>query len=110
MPATEISEVDVTGVPEGAYVLDVRESYEFEAGHVAGAQHIPVSQVVARAAEVPAGDVYVICRVGGRSAFAAALLARHGKQVTNVLGGMAAWAGAGRPMVSETGQEPYVAG
>lgn len=102
-----ISEVPVTQVPEGAHVLDVREPHEWEAGHIEGAQHIPLMQIMSRAAEVPDG-AFVICKVGGRSAQATAFLAQRGKQVTNVAGGMTAWAAAGRPMVSETGRQPYV--
>jgi rhodanese-related sulfurtransferase len=102
-----ISEVTVTEVPEGAHVLDVREPYEWDAGHIEGAQHIPLMQIMSRAEEVPDG-AYVICKVGGRSAQATAFLAQRGKQVTNVAGGMTAWAAAGKPMVSETGQPPYV--
>lgn len=110
MAGVEVSAVSVVQVPEGAHVLDVREAHEWDAGHVEGAQHIPLGEVSARAAEVPAGAVYVICKVGGRSAMAAALLSRAGKQAVNVEGGMAAWAGAGKPMVSTSGNAPYVFG
>jgi rhodanese-related sulfurtransferase len=108
MSGQEINEVSVTEVPEGAHILDVREPHEWEAGHVDGAQHIPLGQVGERAAEVPAGPVFIICKLGGRSAQATKILSDAGKQVTNVAGGMTAWAGAGKPMVSDTGQPPYV--
>lgn len=106
----QINEVPVSQIPEGAHVLDVREPHEWAAGHIEGAQHIPLGQVSARAAEVPSGEVFVICKMGGRSAQATAILGQGGKQVVNVAGGMTAWAAAGKPMVSETGQAPYVLG
>jgi rhodanese-related sulfurtransferase len=54
-------------------------------------------------------EVYVICRSGTRSAYAAQTLAGGGLSAVNVSDGMTGWAVAGRPMVSEDGAEPYVA-
>ena len=63
-----------------------------------------------RAAELPRDrEVFVICRSGTRSAYAAQALAGGGLSAVNVAGGMTGWAVAGRPMVSEGGAEPYVA-
>lgn len=53
-------------------------------------------------------EVYVVCKVGGRSAQAVQYLNAQGRKAVNVDGGMLAWAEAGRPMVSETGQPPAV--
>jgi rhodanese-related sulfurtransferase len=97
-------------LPAGAYLLDVREDDEWAAGHAPDAVHIPVGALGERAAEVPQGtEVYVICRSGARSAYAAQALAGAGWTTVNVADGMTGWAVAGRPMVSETGAEPYVA-
>jgi rhodanese-related sulfurtransferase len=80
----------------GAFVLDVREPDEYEAGHVPGAVLIPLGEVVARQAEIPADqDVYVICQVGSRSARAAAYLNGVGHRTTNVAGGTRGWREAG---------------
>ena len=54
-------------------------------------------------------EVYVICRTGNRSAYAAQALAGGGLNTINVADGMTGWAVAGRPMISENGAEPYVA-
>jgi rhodanese-related sulfurtransferase len=105
-----VPEIDARAVPDDAFLLDVREHDEWRAGHAPTAVHIPLGELQVRADEVPAEHtVYVICRVGGRSAHAAAWLNHIGRDAVNVGGGMNAWAAAGRPMVSEAGQEPFVA-
>ncbi len=97
-------------LPDDAYLLDVREADEWEAGHAPRAVHIPLSRLGARANEVPTDrDVYVICRSGARSASVVAALNDAGWKTTNVRGGMHAWEAAGKPMVSERGGDPYVA-
>lgn len=99
-----------TDLPTGVYLLDVREDDEWAAGHAPEAVHIPVGTLNERAAEIPQGqDVYVICRSGARSAYAAQALRGAGWTTVNVADGMTGWAVAGRPMVSETGAEPYIA-
>lgn len=104
-----VPSVSVAEVPEGAYVVDVREDDEWVAGHIDGALHIPLGDVPARHGEIDADTpVYVICRAGGRSSRAVAWLSQNGVDAINVDGGMGAWADAGRPMVSETGAEPVV--
>jgi len=99
-----------TNLPGGVYLLDVREDDEWAAGHAPDAVHIPVGALSQRAGEIPQGqEIYVICRSGARSAYAAQALAGAGWRTVNVADGMTGWAVAGRPMVSETGAEPYVA-
>ena len=84
----------------GALMLDVREDDEWTAGHVAGALHIPMSELQDRFGELPESDAtLVICRSGSRSDVVAAALARIGRPgCANVAGGMQAWAGAGLPV------------
>lgn len=90
-------------------ILDVRELDEWTAGHVDGALHIPLGQLLARVSEVPQDrPIAVICRSGGRSTQATAYLNQAGWQVRNVDGGMTAWAHAGRPMVCDSGAVPRV--
>lgn len=107
-----IPTVSIDGVPdplpEGLVVLDVREPVEWEHGHIEGALHIPLMDLPARVAEVPEGQVLVVCKVGGRSGQAVGYLAQQGHDVVNLDGGMLDWAAAGRPMVSENGQPPQV--
>ena len=104
--------VSVTGVPdplpEGLSVLDVREEIEWVHGHIEGAVHIPLATLPERVSDVPAGQVLVVCKIGGRSARAVAYLAHAGYDAVNLDGGMLDWEAAGRPMVSETGTPPQV--
>jgi rhodanese-related sulfurtransferase len=82
-----------------AHVIDVREKYEFDAGHVAGAELIPMATIPLRVTEIPRDrDVYLICRSGARSWQVAAWLERQGITATNVEGGMGAWQWAGFPV------------
>ncbi len=109
-----VPEVDVSQLEAGAqpasYLLDVREDDEWDAGHVDGAQHIPLMQVPTRLDEIPADTrVMVICRSGSRSAQATAFLVRHGVDAVNVTGGMKSWEAAGRPIIATSpGQPPQV--
>ncbi|GGT68685.1 MULTISPECIES: rhodanese-like domain-containing protein [Streptomyces] len=105
--------VDVASVPADALVLDVREDDEWAAGHVEGALHVPMSDFVARFGEVTEAvaegrRAFVMCRVGGRSAQVTQYLVQQGIDAVNVDGGMLAWDGAGRPMVTESGSPAFV--
>lgn len=109
MTEAPVPGVTPAAVPEDAHVLDVREPDEWAAGHIPGAQHLPLGQLVARQAELPPGrELVVVCRSGGRSSQATAYLLASGRQAVNLDGGMQAWAQAGKPMQSETGQPPSV--
>lgn len=107
-----VPQVDVTAVPADGLLLDVREDNEWTAGHAEGALHIPMSDFVGRYGELTdrLGDdserVYVICRVGGRSAQVTQYLRQRGLDAVNVDGGMLAWEAAGRPLVAEENAEP----
>ena len=105
----QVPTVSVDEIPEDAVVLDVREHDEWVHGHIDGATHIPMGEVPARLDDLPEGDPLVVtCRVGGRSARVAAWLNANGFDAVNMAGGMGEWEAAGRPMVSETGQPPFV--
>ncbi len=95
-------------LPEGLHVVDVREPAEWAHGHIQGATHIPLGELVARLDEVPLEQTLVVCKVGGRSGQAVAWLTQQGRDVVNLDGGMLEWAGARRPMVSETGAPPQI--
>jgi rhodanese-related sulfurtransferase len=68
----------------GLVILDVRRPDEWQAGHLAGAVHIPFWEVDQRAAEVPAGEVWVHCASGFRASIGASVLDRAGRQVVYI--------------------------
>jgi rhodanese-related sulfurtransferase len=104
-----VAQVPAAEVPADALLLDVREHDEWDAGHVAGAVHIPLGELGARYTEIERDQpLFVICRSGHRSARAAQALAGAGWDARNVADGMMGWQAAGRPMTSESGT-PYVA-
>jgi rhodanese-related sulfurtransferase len=104
-----IPSVDPDGLSADAVVLDVREPDEWQAGHIEGAVHIPLSQLPTRVEELsPDDEIVVVCRSGGRSSRAAGWLSQNGFDVLNLDGGMVAWAASGQKMVSETGEAPAV--
>lgn len=87
------------GGSEPVAVLDVREDAEWDAGHIAGATHLPFHQLAAHPDRVPEGRLAVVCSSGVRSSLAASLLQRAGRpDVANVAGGMTAWRAAGLPI------------
>lgn len=105
----QIPTVQVESLPTDAVLVDVREQDEWDAGHVEGALHIPIGDFVARIGELPADvPLYVLCRVGGRSAQVVQYLVGQERAAFNVDGGMFAWAQAGRPMVSDSAEAAYV--
>lgn len=82
-------------------LVDVRESYEFVAGHVEGSVSMPMSLVPVRVEEIPRDrTVYLICHSGGRSMQASMWLAAQGYDVVNVAGGTAEWAAYGLPVAT----------
>jgi rhodanese-related sulfurtransferase len=95
-----------------AVLLDVREPYEWQAGHAPRAVHLSLSALVAGAglpAHAQARPLIVICRSGNRSRQAAELLVARGSQAVDVVGGMRDWAKAGLPVVDARGGNGTVA-
>jgi len=86
-------------VQEGAYVVDVREPYEYAMGHVPGAVNIPLGRFAAQIDQLPKDrKLLVVCASGGRSAQAAEYLVGHGfdpAKVGNLEGGTYGWMSAG---------------
>lgn len=113
MTDSEIAHADIAAVPttfdESVVLLDVREDDEWQRGHAAGAQHIPLGDVPARIDEIDRdATLYVVCHAGGRSLRVAQYLARNGFEPVNVTGGMLAWVQAGRPVTTDDGRDGTV--
>lgn len=83
-------------------VVDVRTDAERAGGFVSGSLHVPLAQWPRRLADIPAGrPVAVYCAGGYRSSIAASLLRAAGRSnVTDVIGGFAAWREALLPVAS----------
>ena len=86
-------------------LVDVRLDDEWEAGHIAGAKHIPLDSLSARAGEIDQSQPVVLyCRSGDRSSGAADALAASGWDVQSMEGGLEAWAEKGLPLEPEDGE------
>ena len=80
-------------------VLDVRQPHEWAAeGIIEGALLIPMNELPARLAEIPADrEVAAVCHRGIRSLNAAVWLRQMGRNVISMSGGMAQWKALGLP-------------
>lgn len=76
-------------------VVDVREPYEYEAGHIPGAVNIPLSRFGAVATMLqPTDHIVLVCAHGMRSRRAASALAdRDFVHLAELRRGMSAWRG-----------------
>jgi rhodanese-related sulfurtransferase len=80
-------------------VIDVREDYEREAGHIAGTRHIKLVDLTAQAGTIERErPVVFYCRVGSRSEMAAQAFRASGFQAYSMLGGLVRWAQEERPL------------
>ncbi|HTW08528.1 MAG TPA: rhodanese-like domain-containing protein [Acidimicrobiales bacterium] len=97
-------------IGQGAIVVDVREQFEWDAGHAPMARHIPLGSLADAVDGLPKDKhLVLVCRSGGRSARATAFLVESGFQATNLDGGMKAWAEAGLPVESDDGTPGVIA-
>jgi rhodanese-related sulfurtransferase len=88
-----------------AQLVDVREPYEYEAGHIDGVTHIELEHLAARAGEIDSQRPVVFhCRIGRRSALATEAFRASGYEAFNMAGGIQAWADAGLPLEPEDGR------
>ena len=83
-------------------VIDVREFPEFAAGHIAGAELVPLSTVAERCeAWDREGELVLVCRSGRRAEQARQELAARGFKRLRVLeGGIERWSAQGKPLES----------
>ena len=85
-------------------LVDVREPYEREAGHIAGSRHVELTKLSAEAASLDGErPVVFYCRVGARSLMAAQALRAAGMEAYTMSGGLLRWAGEERPLTPQGG-------
>ena len=85
-----------------ALVLDVRDTGDYAAGHVANAKHIPEAQLADRMKELDkhkSRPIIVSCGTGSRSHVVTGALRKQGfAEVFALKGGVAAWQQASLPL------------
>jgi hydroxyacylglutathione hydrolase len=93
---------------EGAAIVDVRANSEWNDGHIPGARHIFLGDLLAATDELPTDRPLVIaCQGGSRSSIASSLLRARGfSNVINFSGGFAEWQHAGLPIESSNAAAP----
>jgi rhodanese-related sulfurtransferase len=80
-------------------VIDVREPYEREAGHIEGTRHVALSELTAAAPTVErARPVVFYCRSGSRSLMAAQAFRASGYEAYTMRGGLLRWERERRPL------------
>jgi len=100
VPAAEAVRLVASG---DVWLLDVREGFEWAAGHAPAAHHIPVGELGLRQGELPDdGMIAVICHVGARSRMVTDALVDADYRAVDVSGGMDAWQASGGAVVIGT--------
>ena len=87
---TDVEASDIENlVKNKEFLLDVREEYEYQDGHIKGAVNLPLREILGKKESLPKDkDIYVYCRSGHRSADAVNFLKSLGfEKVHNVEGG-----------------------
>ena len=85
----------------------MRAGHEWEAGHIAGATHLPLEELPERVGELdPERPVVLYCRGGTRSSMATEALADAGFNAVKLQEGIVGWSEAELPLEPEGG---YVA-
>jgi rhodanese-related sulfurtransferase len=91
---------------EDAVVLDIRETSEWDTGHIPGSRHITLTQLEKRMSEIEkykTRPLIVYCASGSRSNSACATLKKAGfEQVFSLTGGIAAWGEANLPITKKS--------
>ncbi len=102
LSVTEVRDRHARGEIE---LVDVREEYEFSAGRIADARHVPLDllTVTAEVLDSPRPLVFY-CRVGARSAHAAHAFRQAGYDAWSMTGGLREWTRAGLPLVPNGGR------
>ena len=88
-------------IDEGGYdIVDVREDWEWNKGHVPGARHVVLNSLLANPVAAKFRDKTIfVCLTGERSSVASEMAVALGvKEVVNFRGGTKAWKDAGLPL------------
>ncbi|MCB0189333.1 MAG: rhodanese-like domain-containing protein, partial [Caldilineaceae bacterium] len=110
----EAIEIDLSTLPEvidaqtvasikdmdDVVLIDVREQFEYDDGHIPGITLIPMNSIPSRLNEIPTDKTVVLtCRSGNRSGQVFNYLQQQGfTNIHNMEGGIVAWQAAGLPV------------
>lgn len=96
-PEVDVHTVAAIKDSDDVYLLDVREQWEYDEGHIPGITLLPMGEVPNRLDEIPKDkEVIVTCRTGNRSGQVVDFLSQNGfDNVHNMQGGIVAWEQAG---------------
>lgn len=101
---------EVNAMRDRAQLLDVREQWEWDSGHIPGSTHVPMAELAARQDEIAQDRTVVcVCRSGNRSGMVVQALQRAGYEAENLDGGLQAWAASGHELTTPEGAPGQVA-
>ena len=100
VPTKDVSQVAQALREGNVVILDIRDEHAYREGHIAGARHVSVHDLLDAIAALPRETpIVVVCRSGNRSVGAAKRLLKAGyPEVYSMKGGMRAWRRAGLPV------------
>lgn len=84
LPSASFADLEQVRHHRSVTVLDVRRVSEWREGHIDGAVHLPIHEIIKRMDEVPEGELWVHCASGYRASIAASLVAATGRRVVVV--------------------------
>jgi rhodanese-related sulfurtransferase len=99
-PALDLdpSEVARRVAEDQMLLVDIREQYEWDAGHVPGARHVEIERVASQAPTIPSDrPIAFLCRGGVRAGMVATAFRAIGYDAYNVRGGFTRWFEDGLP-------------
>lgn len=100
-PPAVTAEQAIRLVADGALVVDVRRTFEWNRAHIPGAVHLPLEELLDRCSELPEDRLLItFCTGGLRSAGAANLLTENGFTAVNLTRGLIDWRAAGGDLTS----------
>lgn len=103
----DVEMIESEDIPEDAYILDVREPEEAEAGSIPGSMIVPLDQLRSRVQEIPRDKLVVTyCAVGLRGYIAYRFLKQQGFNVKNLNGGFRTWSWFYKKPTAITSQPP----
>ena len=99
-PQIDVQTTSTVYERDDVFMLDVREQWEYDEGHIPNITLIPMGDIPNRLDELPRDkEIIVTCRSGNRSGQISALLQSNGfTNIHNMQGGILAWESAGLPV------------